>query len=153
MSGAFGAGLRFVAVGLLVLAMLVVPFAPSAAPALAGVLPGACGHGSGTTGAGLVTTQPGHPDALPCAAAAEPTQPSDGPSGVLDRTCCPGPDGPSAPDNGCMAVGCHAMPASLPAGAPPLPATPPAIAIMMPGIDLPDGIAVDPALKPPRSFS
>lgn len=149
MSGIFGAGLRCVAVGLLVLAMLIVPFAPSAAPALASVLSGPCGHSTGPTGAGpVVAAHPGHSGASPCASAAKPTTPG----GAMDRTCCPGPDGKSAPGNSCTAVGCHAMPASLPMSVAPLPINPLPVSITTSGIDLLDGIAVDPALKPPRSF-
>lgn len=151
MSGAFTAGLRCVVVGLLVLAMLVVPFAPSATPALAAALSGPCGHSAGTTGAGAIAIaiHTAHPDASPCGGAAEPTTPS----GAMDRTCCPDPDGRVASGNGCMAMGCHAMPASLSEGAAPLPVHPPSVAVTIPAIVLLDGIAVDPALKPPRSAS
>ncbi|MBK3734432.1 hypothetical protein GAY29_15255 [Azospirillum brasilense] len=127
MGGSFRARLRCVAVGLLVLAMLIVPFTASTASVPAGVLSGPCGCGAGTAGAEPATAD-----------------------GAMERTCCPGPDGASAPGGGCMAPGCHAMPVSLPVGAPPLPVDPTPASIAMPAPGLPDGIAVDPALKPPR---
>lgn len=127
MAGAFRASLRCVAVGLLVLAMLIVPFAAATASVPANVLSGPCDCVAGTAGA-----EPATPD------------------GAMERTCCPGPDGASASGSGCMTQGCHAMPVSLPVGAAPLPVDPTPASITMPVIGLLNGIAVDPALKPPR---
>lgn len=127
MAGAFRASLRCLAVGLLALAMLIVPFAASTTAPSAKAFSDPCGYGAGTAGTA-----------------------SAAPDGAMERTCCPDPDGTTAPGSGCMALNCHAMPASLPAGAAPLPIDPKPVPVAMPVVGLPDGIAVDPALKPPR---
>lgn len=130
----FAAGFRWMAIGLLVLAVLAAPFALLFASASANGLSIPCGPaaehcgGTGCTPSGL--------------AAAD---------GTLAPLSCP--DGHEAPVSGdaCTISGCHAMPVTLPTGnAPPLVTLLP-VPLAIPALALPAGIAIDPAPKPPRA--
>ncbi len=135
------------AVGLLLLAMLVAPLAPLTAPARASALSDHCGHAAGSLAPSPVGTNPVCASASPCASSLEGTAPTE----AASRSGCPDIDGASGLGDGCMAVDCHAMHVSLPMGnALPLVVPPPASGAM-PGTVPLNGIAVDPALKPPRS--
>lgn len=147
MTRGFGAVLRYVAVGLLLLAMLVAPLAPLTAPARASALSDHCGHVAGSPVLGPVSPHPNCASDPLCTSTNEWTAPTE----AANRSGSPDVGGASGLGDGCMAADCHAMHVSLPiGGALPLVVPPPASAAM-PGIVLLDGIGVDPALKPPRS--
>lgn len=147
MTRGFGAVLRYVAVGLLLLAMLVAPLAPLTAPARASALADHCGHAAGSLTPSPVAAHPACASDPSCASTIEWTAPTE----AANRSGCPDVGGASGLGDGCMAVDCHTMHVSLPIGdALPL-VVPPPVSAAMPGIVLLDGIGVDPALKPPRS--
>jgi hypothetical protein len=147
MTRGFGAVLRYAAIGLLLLAMLVAPLAPLTAPARASALSDHCGHTVASLVPGPVAIQPACFSGSPCALSLEWAAPTE----AASRSGCPDIDGASGLGDGCMAVDCHAMHLSLPMGDALRLVVPPPASGAMPGAVLLNGIGVDPALKPPRS--
>lgn len=130
----FAAGFRWMAIVLLVLAVLTAPFALLFASAPANGLSIPCGPaaehcgGTGCTPSGL--------------AAAD---------GTLVSPSCPGGHEAPASDDACTISGCHAMPVTLPTGRAPPPIIRLPVPLAIPALALPASIAVDPASKPPRA--